>query len=137
MLTEYLPWIRSPNSLMIDRSLGVSTADRDHVPSQSLLHKLYAANLPVVQVCKECNKGHSLDEQYVTTFLGCVLAGSTDPDQQRFPRSHAFFERACDFEKGSNTRRRSFEIKTETNDEPRRRNGSTGQRQERARTRIC
>lgn len=59
---------------------------RDHVPSKSLLLNPYPNQLPVVHVCKRCNEGFSLDEEYLTTFLGCVLTGSTDPDGQRNPR---------------------------------------------------
>ena len=36
----------------------------------------------MVTICRECNIGFSLDEQYAVTFLSCVLAGSTDPDRQ-------------------------------------------------------
>ncbi|MFZ1083671.1 MAG: hypothetical protein WAN35_01755 [Terracidiphilus sp.] len=60
--------------------------NRDHVPSKSLLREPYPANLPVVEVCTGCNEGFSLDEEYLVVFLSCVLAGSTDPHQQRNPR---------------------------------------------------
>ncbi len=60
--------------------------NRDHVPSKSLLREPYPANLPVVEVCAACNEGFSLDEEYLVVFLNCVLAGSTDPHQQRNPR---------------------------------------------------
>lgn len=60
--------------------------NRDHVPSQSLLRKPYPENLPLVEVCKACNEGFSLDEEYLIAFLGCVLAGSTDPDRHENPR---------------------------------------------------
>jgi len=60
---------------------------RDHVPSKSLLLKPYPQNLPVAQVCKSCNAGFSLDEEYLAAFLGAVLAGSADrhdnPDSAR------------------------------------------------------
>lgn len=67
--------------------IGTVHANRDHVPSKSLLLKPYPKNLPVVQVCKPCNEGFSLDEEYMTTFLSCVLTGSTDPDDQQNPRA--------------------------------------------------
>lgn len=57
--------------------------NRDHVPSKSILLKPYPPNLPVIQVCKECNQGFSLDEEYFVAFLGSVLAGSTDPARQQ------------------------------------------------------
>ena len=60
--------------------------NRDHVPSKSLLREPYPANLPVVEVCTACNEGFSLDEEYLVVFLNCVLAGSTDPLQQRNSR---------------------------------------------------
>ncbi len=61
--------------------------NRDHVPSKSLLREPYPANLPVVEICAACNEGFSLDEEYLVVFLNCVLAGSTDPHQQRNPQS--------------------------------------------------
>lgn len=65
------------------RSLSGLEADEDHVPSKSLLQKPRPHHLPIVTICKECNTGFSLDEQYTVTFLSCVLAGSTDPEKQR------------------------------------------------------
>lgn len=62
-------------------------SNRDHVPSRSLLSKPHPANLPFVLVCKECNAGFSLDEEYFAAFLSCVLSGSTDPARQRDPRA--------------------------------------------------
>ncbi len=61
-------------------------SNHDHVPSKSLLREPYPANLPVGEVCKGCNEGFSLDEEYLVVFLNCVLVGSIDPDQQRNPR---------------------------------------------------
>lgn len=60
---------------------------RDHVPSKCLLQEPHPANLPIVQVCKACNQGFSLDEEYLGAFLGSVLFGSTDPDHQRIPKA--------------------------------------------------
>jgi hypothetical protein len=64
------------------RSLAVHKSNDDHVPSKSFLTKPRPHQLPTVTICEECNTGFSLDEQYVVTFLSCVLAGSTDPDKQ-------------------------------------------------------
>ncbi len=61
--------------------VGVET-NEDHVPSKALLRKPRPHHLPTVIICKECNASFSLDEQYVVTFLSCVLAGSTDPEKQ-------------------------------------------------------
>lgn len=41
--------------------------------------------LPVVQICKSCNSGFSLDEEYLVAFLSAVLAGSTEPEGQQNP----------------------------------------------------
>jgi hypothetical protein len=59
-----------------------SKTNRDHVPSKSLLEKPYPDELPTVQICQECNSSFSRDEEYVSAFLGAVLAGSTDPAVQ-------------------------------------------------------
>lgn len=56
--------------------------NEDHVPSKSLLLKPRPHHLPVVTICRQCNTGFSLDEQYTVTFLSCVLAGSTEPEKQ-------------------------------------------------------
>lgn len=61
---------------------GLDT-NEDHVPSKSLLTKPRPHHLPVVVICRECNNSFSLDEQYLVTFLSCVLAGSTDPEKQQ------------------------------------------------------
>jgi hypothetical protein len=63
------------------RLAGLETS-RDHIPSKTLLQKPYPPNLPVMEVCKRCNVGYSLDEEYLAAFLGSVLAGSTDPSSQ-------------------------------------------------------
>ncbi len=63
---------------------GLETS-RDHVPSKSLLREPHPENLPVVQICKRCNNGFSLDEEYVVAFLGAVLVGSTGPEKQDNP----------------------------------------------------
>lgn len=66
--------------------LGTVDTNRDHVPSKAILLEPYPENLPVVQVCKSCNEGFSQDEEYLSTFLGCVISGSTDPERQTNPR---------------------------------------------------
>lgn len=47
-----------------------------------------------MDVCKTCNEGFSLDEEYAIAFLGCVLAGSTEPDRQLLPRAARILERS-------------------------------------------
>jgi len=66
--------------------IGGLETNRDHVPSKCLLREPYPPNLPVVVVHKACNEEFSLDEQYLTAFLGSVIAGSTDPDSQPDPK---------------------------------------------------
>lgn len=67
--------------------------NRDHVPSKSLLQKPYPPNLPIVQICKTCNEGFSLDEEYLCAFLASVLTGSTDPDHQSNPQTERILRR--------------------------------------------
>lgn len=38
-------------------------------------------------MCKTCNEGFSLDEQYLIAFLSCVLIGSSEADRQRIPKA--------------------------------------------------
>lgn len=64
------------------RPLAALTRTEDHVPTKSLLRKPRPHHLPVVTICQGCNTGFSRDEQYVMTFLDCVLAGSTRPHRQ-------------------------------------------------------
>ena len=73
------------------RELAVN---RDHVPSKSLLRRPYPANLPVVTVCKACNKGFSLDEEYLSAFLGCAISGSSDTEHQGNPGVGAILRRS-------------------------------------------
>lgn len=58
---------------------GGPNESRDHVPSRILLDEPFPDNLPVVACCNDCNKGFSLDEQYVACFIECVIVGSTSP----------------------------------------------------------
>lgn len=57
-------------------------SNRDHAPSKSLLQKPYPENLPIIQVCRECNSSFSHDEEYLAAFLGTVLTGTTEPTAQ-------------------------------------------------------
>ena len=74
-------WCIHCGGLIAERTCNV-----DHVPSKGLLRQPYPPNLPDGVVCKACNGGFSIDEEYVIAFLGCVLAGSTDPERQTNPR---------------------------------------------------
>ena len=59
---------------------GGKPETRDHVPSKILIDNPFPKNLPVVPACDKCNKGFSQDEEYFACLLGCVLSGSTEPD---------------------------------------------------------
>jgi hypothetical protein len=56
---------------------------RDHVPSKILLDDPLPANLAVVEACVECNRGVSLDEEYLACFLECALVGSSEVERVR------------------------------------------------------
>ena len=71
--------------LYCDACLQEVKRTKDHVPSKSLLEPPYPENLPVVDVCQQCNAGFSKDEQYFSAFLAAVISGSTNPDPDRFP----------------------------------------------------
>ncbi|MBP3126070.1 hypothetical protein [Thalassospira sp. ER-Se-21-Dark] len=74
------------------------TANRDHVPTKSLLSreirnvgaeydrtKRYEEGyLPQVVVCKDCNTSFSKDETYLLCVLHAVMAGSLYPDPLKF-----------------------------------------------------
>lgn len=67
--------------------LGIAESNLDHVPSKTILDRPFPNDLPTVQICKSCNTSFSNDEEYFTAFLGSVLAGTADPDQQVVERS--------------------------------------------------
>jgi hypothetical protein len=67
--------------------LGSVESNHDHVPSKTILDRPFPNDLPTVRICKSCNTSFSNDEEYFTAFLGSVLAGSTNPDQQVIARS--------------------------------------------------
>jgi len=67
--------------------LGNVESNLDHVPSKSILDRPFPNDLPTVRICKSCNTSFSNDEEYFIAFLGSVLAGSADPDQQVVARS--------------------------------------------------
>jgi len=56
---------------------GGATETRDHIPSKVLLDEPYPSNLPVVPACETCNKGFSLDEEYLACLVDCAVTGST------------------------------------------------------------
>jgi len=63
-------------------SITTNKTSWDHVPTKGLLDRPLPAHMPQVEICSACNNGFSLDEQYFVTFLSCVLAGTTMPEEQ-------------------------------------------------------
>lgn len=61
---------------------GGETGTRDHCPSRVFLDDPLPENLPVVPACGSCNRGFSVDEEYLACLLSCVIAGSAEPDDQ-------------------------------------------------------
>lgn len=66
---------------------------RDHVPSKVFLDEPYPEDLPVIEICGECNQSFSLDEEYVACFLECIVCGSTVPDNIARPKVREILER--------------------------------------------
>ena len=58
---------------------------KDHVPSKNLLVNRKSRQLPVVDVCPDCNNQFAKDEEYLSVLLATVISGSTDLDPNRFP----------------------------------------------------
>jgi hypothetical protein len=52
---------------------------RDHVPSKVLLDDPLPSDVSVVECCSQCNASFSLDEEYLATFIECVVCGTTNP----------------------------------------------------------
>ncbi len=55
------------------------------MPSKSLLVNRKSRQLPVVDVCPDCNNQFAKDEEYCSVLLASVVSGSTDLDPNRFP----------------------------------------------------
>ena len=62
---------------------GMSDLNEEHAPSRALLDRPLPDFPPKLLSCKSCNAGYSLDEEYFAVFLGCVLSGTTDPNEQQ------------------------------------------------------
>lgn len=74
-----------PKHLFVDERLkgscvycGGPPETVDHVPSRVFLDDPLPENLPVVEACRECNGGFSLDEEYLACLLECVMTGTSD-----------------------------------------------------------
>lgn len=81
-LDERLRW---PDDVCMhcNTSLDATETTREHVPSKCLLQKPYPAEMVTLEACRTCNEAFSRDEEYFKAFLWAVLAGSTDPEEQK------------------------------------------------------
>ena len=59
----------------------------DHVSSKSQLDRPFPENLPTIRVCHSCNSSFSSNEEYFIAFLGSVLAGTVEPEDQVIDRA--------------------------------------------------
>lgn len=75
------------------RTLGGVTTNSDHAPTKSLLRLPHPANLPLIQVCADCNNGFAKDEEYFVAFLSAAVSGSTEPDKQIHPIAARIFQK--------------------------------------------
>lgn len=55
------------------------------MPGKSLLVNRKSRQLPIVDVCPDCNNQFAKDEEYFSVLLASVISGSTDLDLDRFP----------------------------------------------------
>jgi hypothetical protein len=62
---------------------GEAPTTRDHVPPRVFMDVPYPDNVPIVQSCRDCNEGASLDELYVACLLEVAICGSADPARVR------------------------------------------------------
>lgn len=56
---------------------------RDHVPPRIFLDLPHPENFPVIGACIGCNRGASLDEEYVACLLEVAACGSVNPSDLR------------------------------------------------------
>lgn len=65
---------------------------RDHIPSKVLLDEPYPPELLDVGACQRCNASFSLDEQYLTCFLDCVICGNAEASDVHRPNVKRILE---------------------------------------------
>lgn len=63
------------------RPLATVATRADSVPTTTLL-TTPPRPLPVTTICRDCGDSFSKDEPYLVAFLSCVLAASTEPEDQ-------------------------------------------------------
>ena len=64
--------------------LDEGNSNRDHVPIRAPLNMPYPDDLPIVEVCGECNNGDSKDEEYLGALIACVISGSVEVSRHDF-----------------------------------------------------
>lgn len=69
---------------------GGATETRDHCPSRVLLDEPHPESLPYLPACESCNRGFSLDEEYVACLIECARTGSVE--DIRRPKIQRIFE---------------------------------------------
>lgn len=84
---------------------GKSLLTRDHTPSKILLNKPYPENLHIVYSCEECNKGFSLDEEYIAYWIEIALFKKSNIVTERYKKALRVLEKRPSLKKrilGSN-----------------------------------
>jgi hypothetical protein len=64
---------------------GAHPQNREHAPPKILLDRPFPETLPIVQTCRECNEGHSMDEEHVAFLVESARLGVTSPAQVERP----------------------------------------------------
>ena len=58
---------------------GGPAQTKDHAPSKVFLDMPHPQHMPTLPSCSKCNNGFSDDEEYLASFVECVICGTTDP----------------------------------------------------------
>lgn len=78
----YVPNYGDKRQTMNCAYCGGDTSTQDHVPSKVLLDEPFPDHLPIVPCCNNCNKGFSLDEEYIACLIECAVSGSIEKLQR-------------------------------------------------------
>jgi hypothetical protein len=62
---------------------GGLPSTKDHVPPRIFLDLPHPENYPIIGACLDCNRGASLDEEYVACLLEVAACGSVSPADLR------------------------------------------------------
>lgn len=82
-----------------------SSLTKEHTPSKILLNKPYPENLHIVYACEKCNKGFSLDEEYIAYWIDMALFKKRDIETERYKKALRVLEKRPSLKKrilGSN-----------------------------------